>query len=76
MYHWYDRRVPPLVGVAVKVTNVPSHTGLVFAEMLTLAVKIGLTVMVTALDVAGEPVKQGVRFDVITTLITSPLTGI
>ncbi len=39
--------------------------------MLTLAVKIGLTVIVMAFDVAGEPVKHGLAFDVITTETTS-----
>ena len=76
LYHWYAGVVPPLVGVAVKVTNVPAQTGLVFGAIATLAVKTGFTIMVTALDVAGDPVRQGVKFDVITTLITSPLTGI
>ena len=76
LYHWYAGVVPPLIGVAVKVTNVPAQTGLVFGAIVTPAIKIGLTVMVTTLDVAGDPVKQGVKFDVITTVITSPLTGI
>ena len=76
MYHWYAGAVPPLVGVAVKVTNVPAQTGLVFGAIVTPAVKIGLTVMVTALDVAGDPAKQGAALEVITTVITSPLTGI
>ena len=26
-FHWYAGVVPPLVGVAVKVTKVPAHTG-------------------------------------------------
>ena len=76
LYHWYTGVVPPLIGVAVKVTEVPAQTGLVLAAIVTLAVKIGLTVMVTALEVAGDPVRQGVALDVITTVITSPLTGI
>ena len=75
MYHWYEGVVPPLVGMAVKSTEVPSQTGLASAEMLTLAVRIGLTVMVTEFEVAGEPAKQGAALEVITTEITSPLTG-
>ena len=60
----------------MKVTEVPAQTGLASAAMLTLAVKIGLTVMVTVLEVAGDPVRQGAALEVITTVITSPLTGI
>ena len=41
------------------------------AEILTLAGKFGLTVMLTVFDVAGEPVKQGVAFEVITTVTAS-----
>lgn len=48
-----------MTGAAVKVTGVPAHmapTGL--AEMPTLAGRLGLTVMVTAFDVAGLPITQ------------------
>ena len=62
--------MPPLVGVAVKVTEVPAQIAPDgAAEMLTLAVRIGLTEAVMALEVAGLPVKHGVALDVITTLI-------
>src|ERR671912_310619 len=33
--HWYDGLVPPLVGVAVKVTDVPSQMLVVEADILT-----------------------------------------
>ena len=70
--HWYDG-VPPLVGVAVKVTRVPAH--IVFSgaseAMLTLAANAEFTVIVIAFDVAGDPVAQ-VAFEVITTDTTSP----
>ena len=36
--------MPPLVGVAVKVTEFPVHMEVAVAEMLTLAVTIGLIV--------------------------------
>jgi len=65
-----------LVGVAVNVTLVPAQTvdeGL--AEMLTLTGNAGFTVIVTLLDVAGEPVRQGVALDVITHVTTSPFTS-
>jgi len=51
--------VPPLVGVAVKVTDVPEQMvvpGL--AAMLTLTGRFGFTVMVRVFDVAGLPVGQ------------------
>ena len=76
MYHWYAGAVPPLTGVAVNVTLVPAQTGLAPAAMVTLAVKIGSTTIVTAFDVAGDPVRQGEALEVITTVITSPLIGI
>ena len=66
--------VPPLVGVAVKVTEVPEQIAPEgTAAMLTLAGRFGLTTIVTVFDVAGLPVAQ-VEFDVITTVIASPLT--
>ena len=39
----------------MKVTEVPAHTGLTEAAMLTLAERIGFTVNVIVLEVAGEP---------------------
>ena len=43
------------------------------AAIDTLAGKFGLTVIVTVFDVAGELVKQGLAFDVITTVTVFPL---
>jgi hypothetical protein len=51
--------VPPFVGVAVKVTDVPAQMvpeG--DAAILTLAGSNGLTISVIVLDVAGLPVAQ------------------
>jgi hypothetical protein len=45
-FHWYDGVVPPLVGVAVKVTLVPAQIVVAEAEMLTLTGKFGLMVTV------------------------------
>ena len=57
--------VPPLVGVAVKVTEVPAQIAPDgTAAMLTLAGNSGFTVMTIALLVAGLPVAQ-VAFEVI-----------
>ena len=57
-FHWYAGVVPPLVGVAVKVTEIPEHTGFAEAPIDTLTGRFGFTVMVTVLDVAGLPVAQ------------------
>jgi hypothetical protein len=62
-----------LVGVAVKVTDVPAHTGFAEAAIVTLTGRFELTVMVIVFDVAGEPVRQGVAFDVISQVIASLL---
>jgi len=63
-----------LVGVAVKVTGANAQTGFVDVDINTLTGKIGFTVIVTVLDVAGLFNVQG-SIDVITTDITSPLAG-
>lgn len=47
--------MPPFTGVAVNVTDVPEQTGLLDAAILTLTGRIGFTVMVTVLEVAGLP---------------------
>ena len=44
-----------------------------FAAMLTLAGNSGFTVIVIAFDVAGDPVRHGLAFDVIKTVTTSLL---
>ena len=46
------------------------------APTLTLAGKFGFTVIVTVFEVAGEPVKHGLAFDVITTLTVFPLANV
>ena len=75
--HWYVGVVPPFVGVAVNVTLVVAQIELPgFAAMLTLAGSNGFTVVVIAFEVAGELVRHGVAFDVITTRITSPFANV
>jgi hypothetical protein len=65
-----------LVGVAVKVTDVPAQTAPEgTAAMLTLAGRIGLTTIVIVFDVAGLPVAQ-VKVEVITTVIASALASV
>ena len=73
--HWYAGDVPPLVGVAVKVTDVPEQTGFAEAVITTLTAETGLTVMVIVFDVAGFPDGQ-LMFDVRTQLTAFPLTGV
>ena len=68
--------MPPFVGVAVNVTLVPEQivpAGL--AAILTLAVNVGLTVILMLFDVAGEPVKHGVALLVKTTVTAVPLVN-
>ena len=56
--HWYDGNVPPLVGVAVNVTEVPAHIVVAVAEIPTLTGSAGLTIIVpVALTVPQPPVK-------------------
>jgi hypothetical protein len=73
-FHWYTGVVPPLVGVAVKVTLVPEQIVVAEAAILTLAGKFGFTVIVTVLEVAGLPVAQ-VALDVSTQVTTSLFTN-
>ena len=61
-----------MVGVAVNVTLVPEQIVVADAEMLTLTGKLGFTVMVTVLEVAGLPVAQ-VALEVITQVTVLPL---
>ena len=65
-----------MVGVAVKVTEVPAQIAPDgTAAILTLAANRGLTIMVIPVDVAGLPVAQ-VAVEVISTVITSPLARV
>jgi hypothetical protein len=63
-----------LEGVAVNVTEVPEHTGLVDAVIEMLTGKFGLTVIVTVFEVAGLPVGQ-VAFEVNTQETASLFNG-
>ena len=73
--HWYDGAAPPLVGVAVNVTDVPAQTGFAEAAIETLTGRLALTVIVTMFDVAGDPVAQ-VALEVSTHVTASALTGV
>ena len=70
-FHWYTG-VPPLAGVAVKVTDVPAHIAPDGdAAILKLGVSTGLTDIVTVLEVAVTGLAQ-VALDVITQVIVFP----
>jgi hypothetical protein len=72
--HWKAGEAPPLEGVAVNMTGVPSQTGLDEAEIVTPTGNIELTVMTNELEVAGLPVEQ-VAFEVSIQTTTSLFTG-
>ena len=63
-----------MVGVAVKVTDVPTQTLLPEAEIDTLAGSNGFTIIVIELELTGLPVGQ-VAFEVNWQVIASLLTG-
>jgi hypothetical protein len=64
-----------LVGVAVNVIRDPRQKGFADAAIVRLSVKLGLTVIVTVLLVAGFPVGQ-TALEVSTQVTISPLTGV
>jgi hypothetical protein len=74
--HWYVGVVPPLAGVAVKVTEVPEQTAPDGdATIVTLAGRRLLMLIVIAFEVAGLPVEH-VAFEVMTTVIMSPFESV
>ena len=75
-FHWYTGAEPPLVGVAVNVTLVPAQIVVADAATDTLAGKFGLTVIVIPVEVAGDPVKHGLAFEVSCTVTTSLLLSV
>ena len=64
-----------MFGEALYVTIVPEQTGLTDGEIVILTGKIGLTIIVTVLDVAGFPLAQG-ALEVSLQVTRSPLRGI
>ena len=59
----------------MKVTDIPAQTGFAEAAIVTLTGRIGLTVIVTVLDVAGFPDGQ-VALEVSKQVIASAFAGI
>lgn len=71
-FHWYDGVLPPLVGVAVNVTDVPVQIVLPgLADMLTDGVTVAVTTIVILLLVAVAGEAQEALL-VITQVTTSP----
>ena len=64
--------MPPLVGVAVKVTPSPEHTGLALAAIVAEGVTFGVTPIVIQFDFAVGEVTQ-LALEVIIQHTTSPL---
>ena len=60
----------------MKVTEVPGQTELAETAIATLTGRLSTTVIVTALEVFGLPVKQGVALEVIRQDTISPCTGV
>lgn len=60
--------------MAVNVTMVDAHTGFEEAAILTLTGRLGFTVIVIALDVAGLPLAH-VAEDVITQVTVFPFVS-
>jgi hypothetical protein len=74
-FHWYVGAAPPLVGIAVKVTEVPAQTGLAEVAIDTLTGNSGFTVMVNVFEVAELPVGQ-VALEVKTQVTASLFAGV
>lgn len=67
--------MPPFIGVAVNVTDVPEQIAEDVELIFTDAGPGGTTVIVIELDVVGEPLAQ-LKLDVMITVTTSPLTKV
>ena len=72
-FHWKEG-VPPLTGVAVKITFVPEQIVVAVAAILTDGVTGGFTVITTLLDVAVACVTQ-LSDEAMTTDIASPFVS-
>ena len=60
-FHWYVGAIPPLVGIAVNVTLDPEQMVVADAEMLTLACKFGLTLIVPVAFTEPQPPVKGIE---------------
>ena len=64
-----------MVGIAVKVTEVPAQTGFAVAEIETLAGTVGIIVIITELLIAGG-IAAHVTLEVIRQLTLSLFDGV
>ena len=74
-FHRYDGVVPPFVGVAVKITGLPAHTGFKEGVIFTETGNTGLTIMIILFEVSGLLEAQ-VSTDVRIQETWSPVTGL
>jgi len=74
-FHWYCGDVPPFIGNALNVTNVPAHTWIFDVEMVRLTGNTGFTIMDIVFDVAGLPLAHA-AFEVRIQVTKSPFAGI
>jgi hypothetical protein len=74
-FHWYAGVVPPLVGVAENVTDVPVQIVVLFADIDTEAFPGVVMVIFTAFEVAVEVVAHD-ALDVITQVTTALLVNV
>ena len=74
-FHWYVGVVPPLVGVAVKVTGVPGHIVVADADTVTEGTGAGVTVIGIA-ALAAVNGDAHAAFEVITTVTLSLLFNV
>jgi hypothetical protein len=75
-FHWYAGDEPPFKMLAVKVTDVPAQIaplGLAVIEIVGTTLCVTVIVMLFEVTVAGE---GQTAFDVISTVITSPLLSV
>jgi len=74
-FHRYDGVVPPFVGVAVKITGLPAHTGFKEGVIFTETGNNGSTTIVIEFDVAGLLEVHTTIDEVSIHITTSPLLG-
>ena len=73
-FHWKVGEGPPLVGVAVKLTELPAQHGLGEPVIFTETGDNGFTTILMEFDVAGLPREQNAS-EVNTQVTTSPFAG-
>ena len=75
IFQRYAGVTPPFTDTDVNVTGAPAHTPFADGVIVMLAVRDGLTVIVSVLEVAGFPVPH-VSLDAIRQVTKSPSAGV